>query len=61
MKLERQNSDLQEQNVSEHIELERLRQKTKIYEGLEGDLEEIQSNLNAKNKMLDDQNDTIEE
>lgn len=41
MKLERLYSDFQEQNVSEHIELERLKQKMKIYECLEGDLEEI--------------------
>lgn len=54
MKLERLNTDLQEQNVSEHLELERLRQKMRIYESLEGDLDEIQSTLNAKNKMLDD-------
>jgi len=26
----------------------------RIYESLEGDLDEIQSTLNAKNKMLDD-------
>lgn len=59
--MERKYSNQNELNINEKMELEKLRQKAKYLEEIEYEIEEIQASLNAKNKMLDDKNETIEE
>ncbi|KRW99429.1 hypothetical protein PPERSA_12533 [Pseudocohnilembus persalinus] len=59
--LERKLADEQESRLAEHLELQRAKAKAKQLQQLEEEHENLQTVLNAKNKILDDKNDTIED